>query len=54
MKDYIKKIIFGERKKGEKIISKKVSFNTIQPEKQLSYNEWCRKVEFGSAYIKHR
>ena len=48
MKKLIKKLLFGEKAKGETLLSP--SFKITFPENRPSQEEWVKLVKFGSRY----
>ena len=52
IKKVLNRILFGEKRKGEKIFEKEIKFHTFVGEESKSFNDWCREVNISSLYSK--
>lgn len=51
LKKILNRLLFGEKRRGEKIYEKEISFRTFDGNVSLDFNEWCRQTQVSSAYI---
>lgn len=47
-------MLYGERKKGERILDKKPKTITFTSGNQPDFNTWCRELNVSSAYVSKR